>query len=136
MAKNTELNDNELLFIGYYFSNGFNGTQAYKLLKPSVSEESAAVEAHKWLRKPKISAEVEKRKLAIKSKCEIKTEEIVEHLKNLIQDCLEDKDRPNLIKALDMLNKMSGNYLQKIDMTTNGQNISDIKVNIIKPKKD
>lgn len=48
------------LFINEYLQC-FNGTQAYKSAHPDVSDNHAAVEAHRLLRNPKIKAELERR---------------------------------------------------------------------------
>lgn len=48
------------LFIDEYL-RCFNGTLAYKFTHPDVSDNHAAVEAHRILRNPKIKAELERR---------------------------------------------------------------------------
>ncbi len=58
-----------------------------------------------------VKAEIERRKEEYKKKYEIKREYIVEKLFKLIQDSESDSDRATLVKSLDMLNKMSGQYV-------------------------
>ncbi len=121
------LNEFEINFLNIWFNNGFNATEAYLLAKPGVQYNTAKTEGNKLLTKPYIELEIIKRKLAIQSKSEIKLEDMVSKLKNLMYECIEDSDRTNLLKTIDTLNKMAGFYQQKIDITTQGEKI---KINL------
>jgi hypothetical protein len=52
------LSHNDLAILLEYFSNGMNGTRAWMATHPNSQYASAAVSASEWLRKPNISAEI------------------------------------------------------------------------------
>lgn len=50
------LNNGMRTFAFEYLANGFNATQAYLKAHPAVSDNTAGVEGHRLLRKPKVRA--------------------------------------------------------------------------------
>lgn len=86
----------------------FNATQA--AIRAGYSEHTANVLGPVLYNTPEVKAEIDKRILEYKKKYEIRREYIVEKLFQLIQSAETDSDRATLIKSLDMLNKMAGNY--------------------------
>lgn len=100
-----------LKFIDEYFVD-FNATQA--AIRAGYSPYCADVLGSQLLSSPKVAAEVARRKEEYKKKYEIRREFIVEKLFKLIQEAESDSDRATLIKSLDMLNKMAGNYTSTV----------------------
>lgn len=96
-------------FIEEYLIDG-NGTRA--CIAAGYSPLTATFIAAENLTKPYIAEEIQKRTEAIKKKFEIKREFIVEELQELIRRSRNDQDRTSHLKALDMLNKMSGQYTE------------------------
>lgn len=115
----SELSQMDNMFLSIWFSNGFNGTAAYKLLHPNASDNTARNEASVFLAKPHIAAEVEMRKYEIAKKGEIRLEENIQIIKKLIDDCMRDGDRKHLLSAIEMLNKLGGFYTTKIESNVN-----------------
>ena len=58
---------------------------------------------------------------------------LVKELLDTINDCKVEQDRTNLLKSIDILNKMSGNYTEKREVNVNGQGIV---FNFHDPNKD
>lgn len=134
-----EINEFEDKFLSIYMQNGFNGTGAYILAKPNVSYDAARTEASKLLKKEHIQKELEIRKLALRNKENIELSFLVQNLKSVIYDVMQEEterddngriiskpDRQNLLKSIDILAKLGGHYTQKVDVTTNGENINTI----------
>jgi phage terminase small subunit len=125
MAKKTlnKLNDAHYKFIDEYISNGFIASNAYAKAygaSPNTSRSVASV----LLDDPLIKAEIELRKAELRERANIKKEDIVNTLLQLIEQCKTDKDKNHMIKALDMLNKMNGLYQNNLDITSGGEKIS------------
>lgn len=86
----------------------FNGTQA--AIRAGYSEHTADIIANELLKDPRCIKLIQIEKDNYQRKYEIRKEFIVEKLFTLIQQSETDSDRATLIKSLDMLNKMAGNY--------------------------
>ena len=111
MQRRKKLKPKRVKFIDEYILSN-NGTAA--AIKAGYSEHTAAVIACELLANPDVKAEYEFRYAAYKKKNEIKREFIVENLMQLIAECKNDNDRKHLTKSLDMLAKMSGQYIQTV----------------------
>ncbi len=120
-----KLKDWEENFINIYFSNGMNATEAYTLSKPGTTYESARTLGNKLLTKVHIQKRISEKNIEIRNREEVKLGEIVSHLKRLIQDCISDDDRTNMLKALDQLSKIGGFYTNNLnvkgDLTVKGE---------------
>lgn len=90
----------------------FDGTKA--AIRAGYSEHSAYEMGNRLLRNPDVKAVLEKKLAAYKKKYEIRREKILDKVNKLVDDCIEDDDRKHLVKALDMLNKMSGQYTHTV----------------------
>ncbi|MEO6302631.1 MAG: terminase small subunit [Bacteroidia bacterium] len=117
------LNITEESFLNEWFVNGFNGQAAYKSIFNSI-DSTANVEGSKLLARPHVKAEVARRKEKTAQEVQIKYSEMADTLLNLVNECKTDKDRKNLIKSIDLLNKMAGFYQQKIDITSKNEKVS------------
>ena len=86
------------------------------------------------------------KKEELRLKEEVKLEFLISELTSIIFDVKQEgierddngritskPDRNSALKALDMLAKLGGYYQQKIDMTTNGENINQFTIKIIPP---
>jgi hypothetical protein len=153
MAKKENTNqikDWEKQFVDVYFNNGFNARQAYKTVKPNVKIESADVLSHQLLKEDRVKEYIEQKQIQIQMQQEVKLEWLVKELKEIVYEIkqqdpyelvddkiLVKKDYKALIAALDQLGKIGGHQTKKIDVTSGGEQIlTDIKINIIRPKED
>lgn len=83
MAK---LSKKELSFINEYFTNGFNGTKAYrKVFKSCKTDKTARTLASRLLTKDGVKEEIERRQKELKEKSDIKREDILNDLR-IIKD--------------------------------------------------
>lgn len=110
-ARHQRLKAKRLKFILEYLKD-FDGTAA--AIRAGYSEHSARFLASRLLANKDVKAELDQRIKEDAKKFEIRREKIVEKINTLVDECVKDKDRITLIKALDMLNKMSGQYTQTI----------------------
>lgn len=118
------------LCIQEWLDNGMNGTEAYMAFYPNC-QRSTANNNFNQLKKTAMAqeyiSEIVERQMR---KTGITKDFILEEILELIKKAKSDDDRSSLLKALDMINKISGNYNQKseIELTTNG-----IIMNFIQP---
>jgi phage terminase small subunit len=110
-ARHLRLKAKRLKFIQEYLID-FDGQAA--AIRAGYSEHSARFLASRLLANKDVKAELEQRIKENKEKNTIRREFIVEKLMKLIAECDNDKDRKTLIKSLDMLNKMSGQYTHTV----------------------
>lgn len=113
------LTKNDQIFIDEYFNNGFNGALAYRTTFRNSSLTSSKFEAYRLLAKPFIKKEVEKRFDEIKDLNIIKREELVIALKELMLLSIQNQDNIILLKTIDTINKMQGNYTTLLDANIN-----------------
>ena len=121
---NKGLNDLEQRFLNHYLNNGFNATQAYNSVKPNLTYDTVKNEGNLMTKRPHVAKEIEKYIADERKKEEIKKSEIVGKLKTLMEECINDADRANLLKTIDILNKMGGHYQNKIDITSKDEKIT------------
>ena len=94
MAK---LSKKELSFINEYFTNGFNGTKAYrKVFKSCKTDKTARTLASRLLTKDGVKEEIERRQKELKEKSDIKREDILNDLR-IIKD-VNICDYMNIVK--------------------------------------
>jgi phage terminase small subunit len=118
-----EINQKQLAFIDEYFINGFNARHAYLTVygkDRAILIETADRSASRLMDKPYVKEEIDKRRAKLTLKHEINRDNIVVELKDLIDECKTLKDRKALLGALDMLNKMAGNYIEKREIKIEG----------------
>jgi hypothetical protein len=108
-------------FVDIWFNMQFNGKLAFKQLKPNVTNETAEVEASKLLRLPKVQDYIELKKEQIRVKQEITLDFIVNGLKSIIYDVMQEEverddngritskpDRKSALAAYQQLTKIAG----------------------------
>lgn len=78
------LTADEHLFVKAYMANGLNGTAAYRALHPKANAATAAVEAHRLLRKPKVRALVEAARADLARKFDWDRDRVLAHLSSIV----------------------------------------------------
>jgi phage terminase small subunit len=97
----------------------FDGTAA--AIRAGYSAHSARYIASELLANPEVKAEYEIRLAEYKKKNEVRREKVLDKLNKLVERCEEDDDRTHLIKSLDMMNKMAGQYVHTVITKTEDQ---------------
>jgi phage terminase small subunit len=92
-------------FVEAYFAQRENATQAYLAIKPHVTINTAAVEGHKLLSKPKTQELVEKRRAQLRSRYALSAERVYEELGRLSyftpKKLLHEDGRQKMLHELD-----------------------------------
>lgn len=124
-----ELNNNQIIFCQEYVDNGLNGTQAYlKAYKTCKKEETAKVNASRLLTNANIQEYVRELQSKLEDKAIMTAKERMKWLTEVINDIQREEvrvkpkngeefvigkataDLDTKMKAIDILNKMSGEY--------------------------
>lgn len=107
------------LFIEYYLSNGYNMSQAYKSAYPNCTIETARVNGCRLMKTQRIKDEISARVNLIVGTPEQLREKVLLKLANMAFANKDDEFYPHAAqsKAIDMLNKLSGGYTEKIEIT-------------------
>ena len=121
-----DLNNKQKVFCREYVKNGNNGTQAYMKAYPDASEESARRLASQLLTNIDIQNYIKELQDKAESKDIMTTIQKKEFLTNMILKDAE-ANRTDKLKALDILNKMDGDYVTKIEADVE---LSDIRVEL------
>lgn len=107
-----KLNERQRKFAEFYVQNG-NAAESAK--KAGYSEKFAAQNANKLLKNTNVSKYIKQLSDKIEDKCILNAKDRQIILSEIAKDDMnEPSDR---IKSIDVLNKMSGEYLQKVDIT-------------------
>lgn len=122
----TELTEVDRLFIDTYFNNGFNATQAYLTAYPKALYKTARFAGYRLLAQPVIKEEVERVWAEIKELNIITREEVMIALKESMDRAIESEDNNDLLKTIDIINKMTGAYTLQIDANVNNNIILTI----------
>jgi phage terminase small subunit len=130
------LEERQKLFVNEYLKD-FNGTQA--AIRAGYSEKTANVIASNLLTKVNIKNEITKRQQLIQEASNINKENVIKKLLELIEDCYNDEktDRTSILKAMDMINKLTNLYAPENQINILNQNeTGEIKITIIAPNKN
>lgn len=127
-----KLTDKQLRFIDEYLID-LNASAAY--VRAGYSSKLANTNAFKLLQNTAIAAEIKDRQKATSTKLGITKEELIQDLIDIKNN--NKQDYPTVaIKAVEVLNKMNGfDAPEKIDHTTNGNDINPTTINIHIKKK-
>lgn len=100
------------LIVDVAFSNGFNWTRAYMEVYEVENPDLARRAVYRVKNNENVKKYIQFKEDELKLKYNINKEKIVKEVVDLIYDCKSDSatDRNNIIKGLDMLNKMMGFY--------------------------
>ena len=107
------LNNNQKIFCMEYVKNGSNGTKAYMKAYSNCTEETARRNASKLLTNTDIQDYIRELQNKTESKNIMNTIQKKEFLTKMILDD-PGANRNDRLKALDILNKMDGEYVEKI----------------------
>lgn len=107
MRRRSKLKPKRSKFIDEYILS-FDGKGA--AIKAGYSEHTAAVIACQLLDNPEVKEELDYRLAEYKKKNEVRREKNLDILNQLVAECINDKDRNHLLKAIDIMNKMGGEY--------------------------
>lgn len=116
------------------FSNGLNWTRAYMEVMGVEKPDLAKRVVYKMKQSQDVIDYISFKESEIQMKYAIDKDKIIRELVDLIDECKNEtaRDRNNLIKGIDMINKMFGYYTpEKHEHKHEG-----ITINIIKPNKD
>lgn len=142
-----ELKPWEVQVIDEWFNNNHNGRLAFLKIKPNVLPETADTEASKLLNSPKGKVYIELKKEELRKRSEVTLDYLVDNLKKIVADvAMEDTertetgrlickpDRTNMIKAIDLLSKLTGYQDTRKTVELKQTEPLSIKINIIPPK--
>lgn len=118
MQRRSKLKPRRIKFIEEYLKD-FDGTAA--AIRAGYSAHSARFIASELLANTEVKAEYEIRLAEYKKKNEVRREKVLDKLNELVERCEADDDRTHLIKSLDMMNKMAGQYVQTVITKTEDQ---------------
>lgn len=122
------------LFADEYLMNGNRLDKAVMKIYPHIEDPVYASKyGYKIKHRPEVKKYIEDAQAIIETNYKIKREDIVRNVFHLLEECSQDGDRSNYIKLLDMLNKMSGNYITKQEISVDGKGIV---FNFVSPDKD
>lgn len=140
------LSNQQRKFCEEYVNNGNNGTQAYlKAYKTCKKEETAMVNASRLLRNAKVNEYVTELREELKKKAIMTAEERMRWLTKVVngdikhtsydgngnsyenEACISDK-----MKAIDTMNKMDGEYVNKLELSNNQEKPFEVKITVVK----
>lgn len=128
--KQKDLSPLHTQFINQYFANGLNATQAYLATYPKSSYDSAKNNGNRLLTNDDIQTAIQKKFAELQAQSNTTVLDITNKLSKLVDECEQQNDRQNLLKALDQLAKLIGAYAPKrIEQTTH----APLQINIIAP---
>jgi phage terminase small subunit len=118
MRRKSKLKARRSKFIDEYILT-FDGQGS--AIKAGYSEHTARCMASKLLANPEVKEELDYRLAEYKKKNEVRREKNLDILNQLVAECINDKDRNHLLKAIDIMNKMGGEYSHTIVNKTKEQ---------------
>ena len=109
-------------FAQAYVKNGGNAAGAYRTAFNMKKGTQASANALSLLKRPEVRAMIEREQNAVLNLHNLEVDGIVNELLGVIERAKESGDEHALMKALDILNKMSGvyNHKQEIDVRAQG----------------
>lgn len=149
------LSNQQRTFCEEYVNNGNNGTQAYlKAYKTCKKEEAAMVNASRLLRNAKVSEYIAELREELRKKAIMTAEERMIWLTKVLNGEIKEKvavqhenretgeikmietDFPakldTKLKSLEILNKMTGEYTEKLELSNNKEKPFEVKITVVK----
>ena len=137
------MNKNQKLFCHEYVKNGNNGTRAYMEVYSNCTEETARRNASKLLTKTDVKEYIESLQKELKDEAIMSAKERMEWLTEVVKDIqrevtsirtadediiIGDKnaDLNTKIKAIDIMNKMDGEYVTKVEGNVGITKLEDV----------
>lgn len=110
------MNNNQRTFAQEYVKNGNNGTKAYMKAYPDCTYETAMANASDLLRNTKVKEYIESLQAEIEDKAIMSAKERMEWLTKVVTGEIDEKIyMSDKLKSIDILNKMDGNYVTKVE---------------------
>ena len=126
----TELTGNQKDFVDEYMLNGRNAVKSFMKFYKYSNYNSAGALACQLLKKPNVILYLAEKEAEVRQKYSLSKDLLINHLLDTVNDAKNEKDRKNLIKAIEVLNKMAGyNAVEKQEIEHKG-----ITINYIKPE--
>ena len=117
MAAKDRLTEKQEKFCLYFRKTG--GNQTLAAIKAGYSKDTAAVQANRLLKNVNVKKRIKELADDAARKTIMDTVERQEQLTKIARDpAAENRDR---VRAMDILNKMDGKYLIKVDVTVKAQ---------------
>ena len=113
-------NNKHMNFAEEYIRNGYIAVDAYAFAFPKANHTTCLRNGSALAKRPDVKEYIDARIEENRRKFDVSREEIIKEIKELIIDAKTDKDRKSIFKALDMLNKMASNYIQKVEAKVDG----------------
>ena len=140
------LSNQQRKFCEEYVNNGNNGTQAYlKAYKTCKKEETAMVNASRLLRNAKVNEYVTELREELKKKAIMSAEERMRWLTKVVNGDIKhisydgngnsyenEAYISDKMKAIDIMNKMDGEYINKLELSNNQEKPFELKITVIK----
>ena len=122
-------NTRHKIFADEFVMNGGVLWKAYQKAYPECVDKVRASQSGWKLanQNEKIKDYIEKIRNVMTVNYEINRDNIISEILDQIEACKIESDRANLIKLLDMLNKMAGNYTAKSEVTHKGLTLNYIQ---------
>jgi hypothetical protein len=133
--------------IDEWFNNNFNNRLAFLKIKPESSLESADSSMSRLLNDDRAKAYIEFKKEERRKRSEVTLDYLVDNLKKIVADVAMEEvertetgrlickpDRTNMIKAIDLLSKLTGYQDIRKNVELKQTEPLSIKINIIPPK--
>ena len=143
--KEEKLNNNQITFCQEYVNNGLNGMQAYlKAYKTCKREDTAKVNASRLLTNANIQNYIKALQEKIEDETIMTAKERMKWLSEVIKDiqreeikvklpdgsdeilCMKNADLNTKLKAIDTLNKMTGEYKTILDGKVDIKKLEDL----------
>lgn len=121
------LNEQQKIFVNEYLKE-FNGAEAAR--RAGYAEDSANVQASRLLTYDNIKYEISKRQALLAEASNITREKQIAKLFDFIEDCYNDEkiDRNSILKAYDMIHKLTNLYGIQTQINIQNNNIDITKL--------
>lgn len=140
------LSNQQRKFCEEYVNNGNNGTQAYLLAyKTCKKENTAKVNASRLLTKANVIEYIEELQEELKKKAIMTAEERMRWLTKVVNGDIKHTSYDgngnsyeneayisDKMKAIDIMNKMDGEYVNKLELSNNQEKPFEVKITVIK----
>ena len=132
MANETRITEKHKLFVKEYLANNNKLGEAYQSVYGTKSVTDASKHGNKLMQLPHVADLLNKERKKIEDRYEISRGMIIRELLELVDRCKDDDDRNNLLKSLEVMNKMAGHYVEKKEINVKGEGIV---FNFVSPEK-
>jgi len=114
---NNELTNKQQAFVDKIMIEGMTPSAAYLAVYPNVSKKSATSAASRLLKHPNVITALSSLSKRLEGLATIPKHKIVQELKEFLELCKAEGNKKYFMEALDMINKMMGNYQHNTTVT-------------------